>query len=248
MRIALLADVHANLEALQACLEHARAQGASRLAFLGDLVGYGPDPVEVLDRVAALVADGALAVLGNHDAAALAGQAESMNEAAWRALSWTASRLGDAQRRFLSALPLVARVGDALLVHASAAAPAEWEYVQDPIAAGRSLAAAGDARYVLCGHVHEPVLYYTGAAGGLVAFRPVSGVAVPVPPRRRWVAVAGAVGQPRDGSAAASYAILDDERATLTFFRVPYDWRATVARMRAAGLPESLATRLATGR
>jgi diadenosine tetraphosphatase ApaH/serine/threonine PP2A family protein phosphatase len=99
---------------------------------------------------------------------------------------------------------------------------------------------------VFCGHVHEPVLYTPGAVRP-VPFRPVPGVAIPVPPRRRWLAVVGSAGQPRDGNTAASYAMLDTERTTLTFHRVPYDWRAAAGKIRAAGLPESLARRLERG-
>jgi diadenosine tetraphosphatase ApaH/serine/threonine PP2A family protein phosphatase len=80
-----------------------------------------------------------------------------------------------------------------------------------------------------------------------VPFRPVPGVAIPVPPRRRWLAVVGSAGQPRDGNTAACYAMLDTDRTTLTFFRVPYDWRVAAAKIRAAGLPESLARRLERG-
>jgi diadenosine tetraphosphatase ApaH/serine/threonine PP2A family protein phosphatase len=247
MRIALLADVHANLEALDACLEHARDAGAERLAFLGDLVGYGADPGPVVDLVAAEVARGAFAVLGNHDAAAVAEAPPSMHEDAVRAIAWTRERLSGAQRDFLAGLPLVVRDGPLLLVHASADDPAAWAYVTDSLSAARCMSAAGDATYVACGHVHTPVLYYTGAANRPVPFSPVPGIAIPVAPRRRWVVVSGSVGQPRDRSAAASYAILDTGRAALTYFRVPYDSIRAAAKVRAAGLPESLALRLERG-
>ena len=246
MKLALLADVHANLEALHACLAHARAQGAERLAFCGDLVGYGADPGAVVDLVAAEVERGALAVLGNHDEATVAGASDSMRETAGRAIAWTRERLDARQRAFLAGLPLAVRDGPLLLVHASPEAPREWIYVTDPLRAANALAAAGDASWVFCGHVHEPVLYTAGTARP-VPFRPVPGVAIPVPPRRRWLAVVGSTGQPRDGNTAACYAMLDTDRATLTFFRVPYDWRVAAGKIRAAGLPESLARRLEHG-
>ncbi len=246
MKIALLADVHANLEALQAGLAHAREQGTERLAFAGDLVGYGADPGAVVDLVAEEVGRGALAVRGNHDEAAVAGDASPMRRAAGKVIAWTRERLSPPQRAFLAGLPLVVNEGPLLLVHASPEAPREWIYVTDPLRAAHALAAAGEASWIFCGHVHEPVLY-TAAAARPVPFRPVPGVAIPVPPRRRWLAVVGSTGQPRDGNTAGSYAMLDTDRATLTFFRVPYDWRAAAEKIRAAGLPESLARRLERG-
>ena len=247
MKLALLADLHANLEATTACLAHARAQGAERLAFLGDLVGYGADPGPVVDLVAAEVAKGALAVRGNHDDATVAGGTEFMHQVAGKVIAWTRERLDDGQRVFLAGLPLVVREDPLYLVHASPEQPAEWVYVTDPTRAARGLDAAAPASWVFCGHVHEPVLYTAGAAARPVPFRPVPGVAIPVPPRRRWLAVVGSAGQPRDGNTAACYAMLDTDRTTLTFFRVPYDWRAAAAKVRAAGLPEALARRLERG-
>ncbi len=246
MKLALLADIHANLEALRACLAHAREQGAERLAFLGDLVGYGADPGAVVDLVASEVEKGALAVRGNHDEATVAGDSEFMHQTAGEAIAWTRERLTEAQRAFLARLPLVVREGPLFLVHGSPETPGEWIYVTDPLRAAHALVAAGDASWVFCGHVHEPVLYTAGASRP-VPFRPVPGVAIPVPPRRRWLAVVGSTGQPRDGNTAACYAMLDTDRTTLTFFRVPYDWRAAADKIRAAGLPESLARRLERG-
>ena len=247
MKLALIADVHANLEALRACLEHARAQGAERLAFLGDLVGYGADPGGVVDLVRAEVGRGALAVKGNHDEAAIAGESGSMHQAAERAIAWTRAHLSDEQRAFLAALPMTVREDGLFLVHGSPQEPREWIYVTDPSRAADGLAASEPASWVFCGHVHEPVLYTVGSAARPVAFRPASGVAIPVPSHRRWLAVVGSTGQPRDGNTAACYAMLDTDRPALTFHRVPYDWRAAAAKVRAAGLPESLARRLERG-
>lgn len=247
MKLALIADVHSNLEALEACLAHAREQGAGSYAFLGDLVGYGADPEAVLARVREHAARGSVVVLGNHDAAVVspAGQA-TMNGAAEEVIAWTRGRLGAEDQAFLAGLPLTARQGDLLFVHASAETPGEWPYVTDPLRAERCMDLAG-ARWVFCGHVHEPVLYYASAGQRPLPFRPVAGVAVPVPARRRWLAIVGSAGQPRDGNTAACYAMMDTERATLTFHRVPYDWPTAAAKVRAAGLPERLAERLARG-
>jgi len=247
MKLALFADIHANLEALTACLAHAREGGADQLAFLGDLVGYGADPAAVVDLVAAEVERGAVAVRGNHDAAVVEAGAETMNPAAEKAIGWTRDRLEPRHLAFISGLPLLARRDDVLFVHASADRPEQWTYVTDPLRAAESLRAAGDAAYVLCGHVHEPVLYFTGASRRPMPFRPVAGVSIPVTRRRRWLAIVGSAGQPRDGNTAACYAVLDRETDALTFHRVPYDWRAVADKVRAAGLPERLAHRLAHG-
>ncbi len=246
MKLALLADIHSNLEGLTACLDHAREQGADGHAFVGDLVGYGGDPVAVLELVEAHVAAGALVVKGNHDAAILDDGADTMNKSAEAAVEWTRAQLGERHRAFLAGLPFTARRDEIFLVHASADRPGDWTYVSDPMRAGQSLAAARGT-WVFSGHVHEQALYYQGAAGRPLRFSPQPGVAIPVPAHRRWLAIVGSAGQPRDGNTAAAYAILDTDRRTLTFHRVPYQWAQAAARIRAAGLPEGLARRLERG-
>lgn len=246
MKLALVADVHSNLEGLTACLDHARGQGAGEVAFVGDLVGYGADPAAVLDLAMAHAARGALVVRGNHDAAIVDSGADTMNKAAEAAVEWTRAQLGEAHRAFLAGLPLTARRDDLLLVHASADRPADWTYVVDPLRAGQSME-AGRATWIFSGHVHEPMLYYLGAGGRVLQHRPEPGVAIPVPAHRRWLAIVGSAGQPRDGNTAAAYAILDTDRRTLTFHRVAYEWSRAADKIRAAGLPEGLANRLELG-
>ena len=252
MKIALLSDLHANLPALDACLEHARAQGAEQFALLGDLVGYGADPGPVLERVMQLVADGALCVRGNHDDAAVAPppQVENLGD---QSAQWTHPHLSAEQRAFLAGLPLTARMGpDALLVHASADGPERWHYVADSNAAERSMAAATQIdpaiRYVFSGHVHEQALYFLTPTAKLMRFSPQPGVPVPVPPHRQWLAIVGSCGQPRDGDTRAMYALFDASAATITFQRVRYDHMAAAAAVRASGLPAFFADRLEKGR
>jgi len=242
VRIALLSDLHANLEALDACLRHAKQQAIGRFAILGDLIGYGADPSPVIERVGNLVADGAIALKGNHDEA-LSRPDASLTHEALAVIDWTRVRLNSDQVAFIEGLPLIVREYDACFVHASADAPHEWRYVSDDGAAARSIEAA-DAVWCLVGHVHDQMLYYQGAGRRLMAFSPSPGVPVPVGRHRRWLAVAGSVGQPRDGNTAAAYAVLDTGAASLTFFRVPYDHPAAAAKIRAAGLPERFARRL----
>jgi diadenosine tetraphosphatase ApaH/serine/threonine PP2A family protein phosphatase len=161
----------------------------------------------------------------------------------WR---WWTAWPGTAQREFLAGLPLSVSWGDVLFVHASAEAPREWIYVNDGYRAGRCFERS-TARFVFVGHVHEQALYTLGPAGRPLPFTPRPGVPVPVPAHRRWLAVVGSAGQPRDGNTAAAYALADLARATVTFQRVPYDWRTAARKMREAGLPEVLAERLERG-
>lgn len=246
MRLAVLADIHANLEAFHACLEHAKARGAERIALLGDLVGYGADPEAVLELAIALVAAGALAVLGNHDEAAI-GTGGGMNDMAAAAIAWTRPRLSQAHRRFLAGLPLTVEEEGCLFVHADASAPARWRYVADAEAARRSMEAT-HAHATLCGHVHRPALYSLGETGKLTPFVPVGGAPVPLARGRRWLGVLGAVGQPRDGNPAACYMMLETSPLQATWHRVPYDVAGAAAKIRAAGLPPGLADRLLRGR
>src|SRR2546425_11802802 len=109
MKLALFADIHSNLEAITACLAHAQALGAQRYAFLGDLVGYGADPVAVLDLIEQHAANGAIVVLGNHDAAAMGRGIDSLSHNAQTSAIWTQAQLGDKQRNFLASLPLTVR-------------------------------------------------------------------------------------------------------------------------------------------
>jgi diadenosine tetraphosphatase ApaH/serine/threonine PP2A family protein phosphatase len=250
VKLALLADIHANAQALEACLADARSRGATQFAFLGDLVGYGADPGAVVDVAMAMARTGALVIKGNHDEAALAPPAKASGEHGDLASpAWTNAQLSPAQREFLAALPLQARIGNILLVHASAHDPARWTYVTRPLEAAQSLDAgrAQGAPIVFGGHVHEQRLFFVGAVGKLMPFDPTPGVAIPVPAHREWLATVGSVGQPRDGDTRAMYAIHDVDAARLTFVRVPYDHAAAARAIRGAGLPETNAARLARG-
>jgi diadenosine tetraphosphatase ApaH/serine/threonine PP2A family protein phosphatase len=246
MHIAILTDVHANLEALTACLAHAEHQGARQFAFLGDHVGYGADPAAVVDTIRERIEGGAIAVAGNHDLAVAGSVRMPMQEDARRVVVWTRGRLRPDQTELLRLLPLTQERDGRLYVHANAWAPAQWEYVTGPVEAGRSIRATS-CRITFCGHVHEPTLYHMTTAGRVLAFSPVPGTGIPLGSSRRWLAIPGSSGQPRDGNPAACYALFDDTREVLTYFRVPYDHEAAARKVRAAGLPESLGLRLRIG-
>ncbi len=254
MRLALFSDIHANRQAFDACLEHAGRAGVDQYAFLGDMVGYGADPAYVVRRVMALAAQGALVVKGNHDQYASDEQG-SARLLGLTGIGWTRAQLGADELAFLAALPLTLRAGSVLLVHASADAPSSWRYVDSTTQAALSLDGAclppdghADVRYVFGGHVHMQTLYFRGSAGKLMQLMPTPGEPVPVPRHNHWLATVGSVGQPRDGSADAMYALLDDARQQLTFHRVPYDVQAAAAAIRATPMPTFFADRLEIGR
>jgi len=246
MRLAILTDLHANREAVEAVFEHAAGQRIDRYALLGDFVGYGADPGWVVDCAREHVRRGAIAVLGNHDQAVVLGPSPSMRPDPRFVVEWTRERLDPAQLDFLASLPLKQELGDLLFVHANAWAPAEWDYVHGRTEAARSLHAT--RRHItFCGHMHEPRLYHLSATGKAGDFVPVPGMAIPLSPSRQWLVIPGSAGQPRDGDPAACYAVYDDEPQALTYWRVPYDTEAAGAKIRAANLPQRLAARLTDG-
>jgi len=243
--IAIFADIHANRQAFTACLAQARNQGAQRIVLLGDYVGYGADPEWAVTTVMELVDQGAVAVLGNHDSA-IGNPREQMNMEARMVIEWTRGELGTAERQFLAGLPLTHKESDRLFVHSDASNPRGWTYVASTLEAARSITATS-AHVSFCGHIHEPALYSMSATAKMSAFTPTTGMAVPLLPGRRWLAVLGSVGQPRDGNPAACYAMLDTGKAELTYCRVPYDVAAAAAQIRKKGLPLWQADRLFLG-
>ena len=245
MRIALMTDIHGNREAFEACLEHAQRSDVGRYVFLGDYAGYGADPAWVIDTLMAEVERGAVALLGNHDAAVLT-DSHGMSQAAATAIAWTRTHLDERQRDFLRRLPLTIEEEDRLYVHSSAFEPAEWHYVTELYSAAKSLMATR-AHATFCGHTHVPALFHMSMTGKFASFDPVERVEIPLTPQRRWLAVIGSVGQPRDRDPAACYAVLDDERDVLTYVRVPYDIASAAQKIRAAGLPRMLSERLFEG-
>ena len=257
MKYALLSDIHSNLHALDACLAHAQTQGVERVAILGDLVSYGAFPAAVVARCQALQQNGAIVLRGNHEELVQTHhiRTSKANPSTTPSLGsltaqWTHDQLSPAQRFWLEILPLTAQTDQMLLVHASADAPERWRYVDDERMAALSLDAAcahPDVRYVFGGHVHQQSLYYRGTGRQLMAFKPTSGVPIPTPNHRQWIATIGSVGQPRDGNPRAMYAVFDSSHAKLTFHRVAYDHRAAARAVREAGLPEFFAQRLETG-
>jgi diadenosine tetraphosphatase ApaH/serine/threonine PP2A family protein phosphatase len=239
MRILVVSDIHANLAALEAVLGD--AGGCDAIWHLGDVVGYGPDPDAVVDRLRAL---GAVGVRGNHDAAALGGrEIEAFNPAARLAMEWTRRTIQPATRQWLEELPAQRVEGGVTLVHGSPRDPI-WEYV-DSVSVARSSLQVLTTSWCLHGHTHVPAVFRDDD-GRVTLLDPPAGSPLQLD-ARRVMANPGSVGQPRDGNPAASYMTLDTERLGLRWHRVSYDIARTQAAMKAADLPEWLIRRLQDG-
>ena len=261
MRIAIVADVHANLVALEAVLRHAEVQGAiDDLWCLGDIVGYGPQPSQCVSR---LRDAGATTVAGNHDRAAtgMMDTTEFNPDAATAAL-WTRAQLPQSEIAFLDALPekayatpgedpsLKAEASEAefTLVHGTLRWPI-WEYLQSQEAALAHLERQ-ETPFSLVGHTHVPTLVVQGQESpyGLEMYYLEDGTRFRLTCERKLVINPGGVGQPRDGDPRASYAVYDTDSETVTLHRLEYDIAATQKLMAEAGLPRGLIQRLALGR
>ena len=243
MKLALISDIHANLEALEAVLADVARAGADRVACLGDIVGYGSDPCACLDRVRDL---GAVAIVqGNHDAyVADDRDVLGFNPLAIEATRWTRRQLGDERRAWLASLPFEASISpDVVLVHASRPDPEAWSYVRFSDDAAETLQQQTET---LCcyGHTHTPIAF--ALVSGEV--RELDRSEYDLASGDRWLINVGSVGQPRDGDWRAAWSMLDTAEWTLTRHRVEYDVETCMRKIIDAGLPERLATRLKLGR
>lgn len=244
MRQAILSDVHSNFEALTACVQHARAQGATHFACLGDCVGYGADPVPTLDLLLAL--PHLILIRGNHDEALFRNDGIDV-PGIRETLDWTGKQLTPAHRRRLGDAPYTWTVGDVTYAHASAHDPQRWEYLCRPEQIRKCLEAT-DAHATFIGHVHVPMVFYRTPTGNLRELHPDPGTAIPLSPACRYVVNVGSVGQPRDGNNAACYALYDDATAEVTIHRIPYDYMSAAEKILNAGLSARFAGRLMEGR
>jgi predicted phosphodiesterase len=242
MRIAVLSDIHSNLAALNAVLLSLGTVDA--VWHLGDVVGYGPEPDGVVERLREV---GAIGVRGNHDDAACGGESiETFTPDARLAAEWTRSHMSEETRLYLAALPeRLQPASEAFtLVHGSPREPLH-EYLHTASAAGDSLAAF-TTTYCLVGHTHIPLILRE-EHGRIQAWLVEPGSRAGLDARRAFLNP-GSVGQPRDGDPTASFMLIDTGAAAVTWQRVAYDIETTQAAILRAGLPSQLARRLGSGR
>ena len=243
MRVLIVSDIHANLEAFQSVIEHAGTKGGfDQIWELGDLVGYGPDPGGCIDL---LREHAHVGVAGNHDLAAVGKLGlEQFNLLAAAAARWTAAHLSAEHAEFLRGLPLREEIGDFTAVHGSPRDPV-WEYMMSKDSAMANFGHF-NTRYCLVGHTHVPFVCRLEDDGPVFYEIPLD---VPVPlGNERCIINPGSVGQPRDGVPTASYLLHDSDAETITHHRAAYDIPATQQKMREIRLPDFLIERLATGR
>lgn len=245
MRSLVISDLHSNAQALRAVINRMRRKKFHRVICLGDFVGYGAQPNQVLDIMRNWKAQ-KLYIRGNHDRVVAGHEdAEQFNNAAKFAALWTRDHLSAPNRRFLEKLPLGPIVDkDVLVCHGAPHNEDEYVFHDDH---AQQIFEGNDARIILFGHTHLPVIFamdrrhrvYGGVVTGETIFR--------LDPELRYLINPGSVGQPRDRNPAASFALFDSDRMSVQFFRVVYDVAKTQAAIIKAGLPAILAQRLEYG-
>jgi predicted phosphodiesterase len=243
MRIAIIADIHANLEALQAVLEQIHALKVDEIVCLGDIVGYNANPNECVDS---LRKEKILSVLGNHDACA-SGLEEPyrFNALAQRALFWTREHLTEENRSFLVDLPREKRVHDSFLFHGSIHDTNRYILSRDDVVNNfQSLAGlAGALKLGYFGHTHVR----TALCDSQGSVSMIKSLELALSPDKRYLINPGSVGQPRDGDPRAAFLVYDSTEHFIIFHRIEYDFRKCQDKVIRAGLPPQLAERLGQG-
>jgi predicted phosphodiesterase len=232
MRIAILSDIHSNIQALQKAFQFIDRSTVNQIYCLGDIVGYGANPNECVDLIRSRAA---LCVLGNHDLAALDPRHASYFTKPGRvAAEWTHTKLTKENSDYLASLPYTANTEHCTLVHASPAMPQEWEYINSVQKAEQQFCAFSTP-ICFIGHTHVPVLL--GENLKTLVFK--RGM--------RFLINVGSVGQPRDGNPQLSFGILDTELWSYRNIRLDYDIRGASQAIAENGLPSVLGKRLSQG-
>ncbi len=240
MKYAVIADIHANLEAFQVVLEDARTQNSTHYCCVGDVVGYNANPKECLDIVRTMAMP---CVKGNHDEYCSSDEPlDGFNPHAAEAVNWTRKQLTSEDRQWLRDLKYVRLVGSFSMVHATLDGPQRWGYVFDKLAAAASFTYQNTS-VCFFGHTHVPVAFIRDSVvrGGTYSkFKVEAG--------RKYFVNVGSVGQSRDGVAKATYVIYDLDEGSIELRRLDYDIPKAQKKILEAGLPPRLAERLALGK
>lgn len=236
MRIGILADIHANIVALEAVLDHAQSQNVERWICLGDVVGYGPEPGPCLERVRSL---GCECVQGNHEAALLDLPTGHFNHIAAEAIEYSRQKLGPDHVECIRSFAAQIRLENSLLcVHGSPFDRDEYIFMRGQM---RSALDYEEIWLIACGHTHQQYVFDGDLARAGAGEHTLD-------PARRYLLNPGSVGQPRDGDRRAAYMVLDPQERQLSMLRVDYDVEQVSQSIRDAGLPVYLAERLLVGR
>lgn len=244
MKIAVLSDVHSNLEALKACVARAVEAGAEAFVGLGDFVNYGADPGATLDTLMTLPR--LIAVLGNHDQGMFLPPHWPLGSEVERAAAWTRERLSPRHVAFLESLPYAERAHGAIFAHASFNFPDDWPYIVAAKQARRCFKAVRE-RLLFLGHVHVPAMFVRSPQGDIEQIAVEPERVYRLEAQRRYLVNAGSVGQPRDGNRNACFVLYDDSAQTVSFERVAYDAAQAAAKIKAAGMHPFYADRLERG-
>ncbi|MDI6889823.1 MAG: metallophosphoesterase family protein [Thermodesulfovibrionales bacterium] len=239
MPYAVLSDVHSNLEALETVLKDMDQRKIEDVLFLGDAVGYGPNPNECIEL---LTNRCEIMLAGNHDWGVLGlTDIAYFNVYARAAIEWTKRVLTEKNRKTLRSFPVKKEMGDILLVHSTPKEPEEWHYLLTLWDAEINFHYF-DNKFCFLGHSHQPFIIERLPSGELVTYKEAASIGK----TERYIINAGSVGQPRDGNPEACYAAVDDEKMEIV--RVPYDVGSVQKMMIKEGLPSLLIERLSSGR
>ena len=246
MRIAIISDIHSNLEALTTVFADIDQQNIDTVYCAGDIVGYGPNPNECIELVQERCSK---LVLGNHDAAVFDKvMAKDFNANAQIAVNWTAATLTNDSYRFLQTLPMREEIDDITLVHATPYDPHMWYYISS-IEDARFNFHFFNTRTCIIGHTHIPgVISLPDPASDLKIWQKETLSFDIDSPEAKQIINVGSVGQPRDNNPQSSYVIYDNSEGSITFRRLDYDIAAYQEKMHTIGMPEFLSQRVAEGR
>jgi predicted phosphodiesterase len=246
MRYLILSDIHSNDEALSAVLARVRRKKYDRVVILGDFVGYGANPNQVIERIRAM-RRARIAIRGNHDKVVCGfDSGDLFNPVALKAARWTAEKLTPRNRKFLAALPIGPLAVDGLFVICHGSPRDEDAYIFSDYDAYRNFRES-DASVCFFGHSHIPSIFTLNPRGIQVDVVAGGKFSLKLERGRRYLINPGSIGQPRDRNPAASYALYDAGRRVVHFDRVPYDAGKAREKIHRAGLPEILGDRLLVG-